>query len=348
MQQMAKKLESSKATAKHIKQHTSTMQGAAQINVLRHNHTSLPPKKKKGSKKPNRNKIIKPQQLHQQKKLNQHQPSDRNQNQCIRCVDSPHAQGFNCLARKYQYKHCTKVGHFTKMCFTKNAHLQPQHYHKAKLAKNDIDLTVYTRHSVDLIGKCTFYMLSKGTKQPVKVDFYIAKEEGSVLLSQETVFQLQLLDVKRQLEYLPARATLISSAVDYPKMEIHAQSTSTQQPDSESSMTISKPILPWEDTPKKIRIIKSKEQIMEQYPELFKGIGWFPGEPYHIQTNLSITPKQTPCRPIPVHLKQTLRQEIEKMFTARVIKPVHEATPCINSFILVDWQAKTSHLFRPK
>ena len=53
----------------------------------------------------------------------------------------------------------------------------------SKLEKNDIDLTIYTRYSVDLIGKCTFYILSKGTKQPVKVHFYIAKEEGSVLLS---------------------------------------------------------------------------------------------------------------------------------------------------------------------
>ena len=61
--------------------------------------------------------------------------------------------------------------------------------HTSKLAKNDIDLTVYTRHSVDLISKCTFFMLSKDTKQPVKV-FYIAKDEGSVLLSHETVFQL--------------------------------------------------------------------------------------------------------------------------------------------------------------
>ena len=72
-----------------------------------------------------------------------------------------------------------------------------------KLAKNDIDLTVYSRHSVDLVGKCTFYMLSKGTKQPIKVEFCIAKEESSVLLSQETVFQLQLLDFKPRLEYLP-------------------------------------------------------------------------------------------------------------------------------------------------
>ena len=52
-----------------------------------------------------------------------------------------------------------------------------------KLAKNDIDFMAYTRHSVDFIGKCIFYMLSKATKQPIKVEFYVAKEEGSVLLS---------------------------------------------------------------------------------------------------------------------------------------------------------------------
>ena len=136
----------------------------------------------------------------------------------------------------------------------------------SKLAKNDIDLTVNTRHSVDLIGKCTFLMLSKDTKQPVKVDFYIAKEEGSVLMSWETVFQLQLLDVKPRLEYLYPRATLISIAADYPKKEVYAQSTSTQQqqgvddvhPNSESIIATSKPVLPWEDTPKKIRIVKTK------------------------------------------------------------------------------------------
>ena len=260
-------------------QHTSTMQCAAQINVLKHNCTSLPPKKKKGSKKPNPSKTTKPQQLQQQKQPNQHQSYDGNPNQCTRCGDSPHAQELKCPAKKYQCKHCTKVGHFTKMCFTKNAHPQPQYYqkgkpkqahqivvpehstehstnqyknahecdndddfmiafqlcaqpqknvhnqkvtadytqkclyanipyrlqpyckhnkylcvqldtyadvnlmpesiyklvfndpHMSKLARNYIDLTVYMRHSVDLIGKCTFSILSKSTKQPVKVDF---------------------------------------------------------------------------------------------------------------------------------------------------------------------------------
>ena len=48
--------------------------------------------------------------------------------------------------------------------------------HTSNLAKNDIDLTVYTRCSVDLMSKCTFFMLSKNTKKPIKVHFYIAKD----------------------------------------------------------------------------------------------------------------------------------------------------------------------------
>ena len=73
----------------------------------------------------------------------------------------------------------------------------------SKLAKNDIDLTVYTRHSVDLIIKCTFFVLSKDKKQSVEVDLYTAKDDGSVLLSHERMFQLQLLNEKPRPEYLP-------------------------------------------------------------------------------------------------------------------------------------------------
>ena len=66
-----------------------------------------------------------------------------------------------------------------------------------------------------------------------------------------------------------------------------------------------------EDTAKKIKIVKTKEQIKELYPELFEGIGRFSGEPYHICADPSVKPKQTPCRPIPVHLKETFKQEID-------------------------------------
>ena len=128
----------------------------------------------------------------------------------------------------------------------------------------------------------------------------------------------------------------MSSAADHPKREIHDQSTFPQQQNSTSILPTSTSTVPQENTPKRVKTVKSKEQIQQQYPELFKGIGRFPGEPYHIHTNLSITPKPTPCRPSPVHLKQTFQKEIEKMLAARVIRPVHEATPWINSFILVE------------
>ena len=82
----------------------------------------------------------------------------------------------------------------------------------------------------------------------------------------ETVFQLQLLDVKPGLEYLPPRAMLISSAVDYPKSEIHAQFMSPQQPNLASRLPTSKSEILQEDTLKKVRIMMTKVQIQEQYP----------------------------------------------------------------------------------
>ena len=99
-----------------------------------------------------------------------------------------------CLYANIPYKLQLYHKHNKYLCVQLNTcadvNLMPESVHKlvlndpqtSKLANNDIDLTIYTRHSVNLIGKCTFYILSKGTKQPVKVDFYIAKEEGSVLL----------------------------------------------------------------------------------------------------------------------------------------------------------------------
>ena len=66
---------------------------------------------------------------------------------------------------------------------------------------------------------------------------------------------------------------LIYSAVDYPEKEIHTQSLSPQQPNSASILSTSKSKILQEDTPKKVRIMKTKEQIQEQYPELFEAIG---------------------------------------------------------------------------
>ena len=86
-----------------------------------------------------------------------------------------------------------------------------------------------------------------------------------------------------------------------------------------------------------------KEQILQSYPDYFEGIGCFPGPPYHIQFDTSITPKQTPCRSIQVHVKEAFKQEIDKMLKAGVLKPVHEASAWINSFALVEGKDKSGN-----
>ena len=71
----------------------------------------------------------------------------------------------------------------------------------------------------------------------------------------------------------------------------------------------------------------SKDLILCEYPDVFDGIGNFPEQSYYIQIVPSVTLKQTPCHPIPVHLKEAFKQEINKMLQAGVLAPVNETTP---------------------
>ena len=92
------------------------------------------------------------------------------------------------------------------------------------------------------------------------------------------------------------------------------------------------------------KLITSKEMIMWEYPDVFQGIGKFPGPDYHIQLDPNIPLKQMPCRPIPIHLKGQFQQEINKMLQEGVLVPVHKATLWINSFALVESKDKLGNL----
>ena len=83
---------------------------------------------------------------------------------------------------------------------------------------------------------------------------------------------------------------------------------------------------------------------MAQCPDVFEGIGKLPGPPYTIHLDQSIQPKQIPCRQIPIHLKESFKKEIDKVLQTGVLKPVTEATPWINSFVLVESKDKSGNL----
>ena len=126
--------------------------------------------------------------------------------------------------------------------------------------------------------------------------------DGSVLLSCKTTLQVGLIQPRARLDYLLPRASLITSSADHPKkmkevLHIQKKQVATQKKTLEES---TQPPAVKEKGPK---LITSKEMIVWEYPDVFQGIGKFLGPDYHIQIDPSIPPKQTPCRPIPIHLK---------------------------------------------
>ena len=147
--QLAKKMESSKATAKHIRQVAGDTP-AAQVQLMHHQHTQLPtrnfPRRKLNSTsgwKPQNHKTLDVPIMW--KTPDMLQPEGRSE-KCNRCSDTPHAKGFQCQARKFQCKICHKFGHFTSVCFQKS---QDQHssnpFHARKLKAQQLHVgALYT------------------------------------------------------------------------------------------------------------------------------------------------------------------------------------------------------------
>ena len=172
---------------------------------------------------------------------------------------------------------------------------------------------------VKIVGSCTFYVVHPDSKMLIPVTFYVATNDGSVLLSCKTTLALHLIQPRSRLDYLPPWASLITSTMDHPKktrqasLKVHSsqQEVSTQMKEvqgqattSMSTNTVQKPGMNM--------LVTSKEQILSSYPDIFEGIGRFPGPPYHIQVDPNVSPKQTLCRPVSAHLKEAFKKEIAK------------------------------------
>ena len=184
----------------------------------------------------------------------------------------------------------------------------------------------------------------------------MATNDGSVILSCKSTPALYLIQPRSRLDYSPPRASLITSMQDCPKKT--KQVSVPVKIHSSKQLLYTKP-LPG-GTKHDIQCARSStctrnkaakalqgDQKQRSYYEAtsrcFGGIGKFPGPPYTIHLDPSVQPKQTPCRPVPMHLKETFKQEIDKMLQAGVLKPVTEVTPWINSFVLVESKDKVGN-----
>ena len=86
-----------------------------------------------------------------------------------------------------------------------------------KLAPSKLGSGTYTTNTAKLVGPYVFYLVHLDTKCLQEVTFYVASNNGSVLLSCAIMLVLGLIQHHTRLDYLPPRANLITSSGDQPK-----------------------------------------------------------------------------------------------------------------------------------
>ena len=77
-----------------------------------------------------------------------------------------------------------------------------------------------------------------------------------------------------------------------------------------------------------------KEQILEDYSDVFTALGQFPGE-HHIEIDPTVRAVQHQPRHVPVALKVELKEKIDSMVKQQILGKVEEPTPWISSMVAV-------------
>ena len=135
-----------------------------------------------------------------------------------------------------------------------------------KLTPSNMEIETYTLEIVKIIGMCHFYLVHPESKHLLKDTFFIAKENGSVLLSCRTTMELGLIKPCACLDYLPPKARLLTSTCDQPsktrpyKPVIHY---------TKEAVTPNMSVAPSNITQNDNQLVTRQEHIMAQFPDVF-------------------------------------------------------------------------------
>ena len=130
--------------------------------------------------------------------------------------------------------------------------------------------------TIKIIGTIIIYLIHADSKKPTETTFYIASNEGSVLLSCNTSLALGLIQSRPRLYYLPPRVSLITSNIDNPRktkkqVQVQKQEVTSQLPDQHHHTQGTTTTMP--------KLVTTKSQILKEYPDVFEGIGKFQVHP---------------------------------------------------------------------
>ena len=79
----------------------------------------------------------------------------------------------------------------------------------------------------------------------------------------------------------------------------------------------------------------TKDYILKEYRDVFKGVGTLPGSPYHIRLKEEYKPVQHPPRSVPIAMQSAYKLELERLTKEGIITEVKEHIEWINSIVPV-------------
>ena len=134
------------------------------------------------------------------------------------------------------------------------------------------------------------------------------------------------------MDSLKTTPTTIQAAQEEHRAATRAKSSTAHEPESaqvswcKSAITINGKTHPLPTT---------KEYILHEYADVFKGVGILPGGPYHIKLKDSYKPVQHPPRSVPLEMQSSHKAELDRLVKEGIITEVHEHTEWINSIVPV-------------
>lgn len=263
----------------------------------------------------------------------------QNSETCGRCGSRNHKRQNECPAKSQECRKCKRKGHYAKMCKTRNIHdVQEENEETADFYVH----TVSTSRPDQLFVNILLGVSDHNTEVRCKVD-------TGAQINCIPMHTFKKLNCTFPLE--PSRTLLTSYSGD--RLKVHGKVNLTCQYKERTTKTdffvvesSAQPLLSLQ-TSLDLGLLKltysvdngqthlEKNDVMQEYGDLFDGIGMFSGTcTLHLKENA--IPVVCPPRKVPYGLQDKLKTELDSMEAKGIICKVTEPTEWVNSLICVE------------
>ena len=188
------------------------------------------------------------------------------------------------------------------------------------LEKNEAVLSAYGGSIIKQLG--TINIPCKYKEKKIDCIFYVTDTSGPAILGLKACTALKLVSL---------HCTLRTNQLDQADLTNNFNALAQNSGTRKKSPNYIRSNLPLKERP----AIRSKQELMEMYPECFNGtVGCFDDYTYHITLDPEVSPVVHAPRKVPIELKDKLQAELSEMESQDIIAKVTQPTDWVNSLVI--------------